>query len=1168
MNKTKITSIMPTFNVEKYISDAIDSLVDQLEENIELEVIIVDDGSTDMTKKIIKEYQEKYSFITLIEESNIGPGEARNIAMKKATGDYIAFIDGDDILYPKSYDKLLSSAMINDADIVVGNVSRFDSTRKFFLSGLHKKIFSDDKVGTNILEYPSLLFDTTSWNKLFKTSFLKENNIVFPEGILYEDIPFNMEAHLKSSNTNIINEYVYRWQLRNDGDKSITQSRHSEKNMLDRITAMKMFNNILNELSVDNIEFIKQKELKELEIDLKLFLDQVVNADDDYFNLFSESVSQYITNMKTDVFDTKLETINKIKYRLLMEKRKDDLELFSNHTKEYNQLKNELVNNRLIKQIDGSIFETFLDESYFDVTSDIVPVTKIKKVLWEESVLNIDGMAFLKYLNTNSSVSIKAQLENDSKSKILNLPVELYSDNNHTQMYGEGKEENLVKRTYNYDESGFKLKIDFSNSEIQEFLKEDCSIKMFIENNGFKEEFYLSNPAKGYGTRPKDITVNNVVYRILYNKKWYLKINATPIGGVIHSVTVENDQIKLLGNFVSDKINTIRLSNYHLNYFIEHEVSVDSSNKEFELVFNISDLEEVPSEENFYPQFFENDYEYKVEVPEQFETTFHKYGRKEICSNKTRNNFLQIYLLDEIAAKIIDINTKQLAKKKILLSFEIEVDLDGTSNQNYSDFILQGNRSRDGLTFEIEPKKVSINNTIARLSYQQEITDKDLYMFGNSFWKFNQLVKVETGFIKRPVVMKYLKEKIRWQILKNNFIISKNARHEIQLSSSFEKEYFEKGPRRKKLLMDHVYPFFTKLPQKKKMIMFEAYWGRSYSCNPKAMYEYINDNYPDYKCIWSLNNPYENIKGKGIKVRRNSWRYYYYLARSKYFVNNANWSNDYIKRDTSVEIQTLHGTFLKTMGLDVADEVNTKEQLEGFRKRHGRWDYLISPSSFMTTTAKRVFEFNKEMLEFGFPRNDLLVNADQHKDYADKLKDELNIPKDKKVILYAPTYRNKSGFNFELDIKEMKEKLSDDYVLLVRLHYFVAKDLDLDGVEDFVINVCNYPDVQELLLLTDVLITDYSSIMFDYANLNRPMLFFTYDLEYYRDVLRGMYLDFENEAPGKLCKKTDELIDSLNNLDAYQLEYVDKLEQFRLAYNEFETGEASKKAFEKIFGEK
>ena len=175
MKENSITVIMPVYNVERYISDTLDSLITQESDNIVLDIIIIDDGSTDLTKRIIRSYQKKYNNIKLVEVNQIGPGAARNIAIQQAESDYIAFIDGDDLLYPNAYQKLLESISKNDADIVVGNVSRFNTTSSFFLSGLHKKIFSSAMEGTHISRYYPLLFDTTSWNKLFKTNFLTNN---------------------------------------------------------------------------------------------------------------------------------------------------------------------------------------------------------------------------------------------------------------------------------------------------------------------------------------------------------------------------------------------------------------------------------------------------------------------------------------------------------------------------------------------------------------------------------------------------------------------------------------------------------------------------------------------------------------------------------------------------------------------------------------------------------------------------------------------------------------------------------------------------------------------------------------------------------------------------------------------------------------------------------
>lgn len=1167
LNKIKITSIMPVYNVEEYISDALDSVISQIDKNIELEIIIVDDGSTDMTKDIIRDYQKEYDFIKLFEYDQVGPGQARNVAMLDATGDYIAFIDGDDILYPKSYQKLLNSAQLNDADIVVGNVSRFDSTRKFFLSGLHKKIFSDEKIGTNIVGCPNLLFDTTSWNKLFKASFLKENKITFPEGILYEDIPFNMEAHFKSSTTNIIMDYVYKWQLRNDSNKSITQSRVDKNNMLDRFTAMKKFNEIMISQQIVDQSFIEKKELKELEIDLKLFLDQLNDADDEYFELFSKELSHYIANMQTDVFYTKLANAVRIRYLLVVENRREDLIRFNANMAEYHLLRNDIVESKVMKNISNTLYEEFLDESYFDVTSDVTPITKIKSVCWNDTTITITGLAFLRYLDTDSTVKMSAQLETLEGDKVVTVPINIFKDKSHTQIYGGGKQKYLVKRLYNYDYSGYMIDIDISNPLIQQVVKEDCLVKVTLSNKGFSGDFYLSNPTKGLKVRPKDKVIDNIVYSVEYNKQWQLKLTTTKIGAFVETVVVRNDQITIEGELISQTARTMNLINYSFDYIVEPTEESTILGNRFTLVFNLSDIAELEFKENFYLQFISDDIEhYKVEVADEFQLTFFKHGLNEVCVNKTRNKLLQIYMVDNIQAKLLDFKIVSEQKYVTKVQFDVYQELDGITSTSELSFSIIGSRNSDGLAMLLKPHNINVLESGVILSYVVSIKAADLYRFGNSSWQFVQASIIDGYTTKRRIVSEQFGAKKHWHILKNNFTLSENHRHEVQLASGLKKEYFEKGPRRKKFLMDYLYPFFRKLPQKKKMVMFEAYWGKSYSCNPKAMYEYLEENYPEYTSVWSLNNPYDDIKGKAIKVRRNSWRYYYYLARSKYFINNVNWPNQYEKREHSIEVQTLHGTFLKTMGLDVENEVKTPQQLEGFRKRHSRWDYLVSPSQFMTDIARRVFEFDKEVIEYGFPRNDVLVDEKEHERLAKQVREALSIPKDKKIILYAPTYRNKSGFNFKLDIERMKEELSDEYVLLVRLHYFVAKSLDLVN-DGFVYNVCNYPDVQELLLITDILMTDYSSIMFDYANLNRPMIFFTYDLEYYRDVLRGMYLNFEMEAPGRLCKETDELIDSLKDLDTYQKQYASKLLDFREKYNEFETGEASKEIFKIIFNE-
>ena len=328
------------------------------------------------------------------------------------------------------------------------------------------------------------------------------------------------------------------------------------------------------------------------------------------------------------------------------------------------------------------------------------------------------------------------------------------------------------------------------------------------------------------------------------------------------------------------------------------------------------------------------------------------------------------------------------------------------------------------------------------------------------------------------------------------------------------------------------------------VVFFESFQGRNYSCSPKAMFEEMRDSgeYGDYEFVWAFR------KGTGLRrrvkelmdkegisngtritvVRYESFAYYRALARAKYWVLNSNTRKFLKPRKDQVYIQTWHGTPLKKIGLDVPGS-----DLD-YAKESKKFSYMISPSKYCT--EKYVSAFGLEgrediVLETGYPRNDALFVFDEIK--INKIKRDLDIPRDKKVILYAPTFRdnkhsevggyeNASGIDFE----KLEEQLENEYVILFRAHYFVAKNMDFKKYRGFVIDVSDYEDVNDLYIVSDVLITDYSSVFFDYANLKRPIIFYMYDYEDYKANARDFYLN-QNELPGPITKTQDELVKAI-----------------------------------------
>lgn len=175
------------------------------------------------------------------------------------------------------------------------------------------------------------------------------------------------------------------------------------------------------------------------------------------------------------------------------------------------------------------------------------------------------------------------------------------------------------------------------------------------------------------------------------------------------------------------------------------------------------------------------------------------------------------------------------------------------------------------------------------------------------------------------------------------------------------------------------------------------------------------------------------------------------------------------------------------------------------------------------------------------------------------------------MILYAPTFRDEEPdkFKLQLDLKKMKEHLGKEYIILLRMHIVINKRLDIDEkASDFAVNVSSFSDIQDLMLVADILITDYSSVMFDFVNTNKPMLFFTYDLKEYRDKYRGFYFDFEVEAPGPLLNNTDEIITSVQQLSSLQENYKEKYEQFKEKFIPLDDGQSTARIVNLLFENK
>ena len=257
--------------------------------------------------------------------------------------------------------------------------------------------------------------------------------------------------------------------------------------------------------------------------------------------------------------------------------------------------------------------------------------------------------------------------------------------------------------------------------------------------------------------------------------------------------------------------------------------------------------------------------------------------------------------------------------------------------------------------------------------------------------------------------------------------------------------------------------------------------------------------------------------------------------------------------------------------LNTISEIRKRNDLDAIK-----FDFFISPSKFCTEKFISAFNLKKLgkdniIVEKGYPRNDYLFNY--KKEDIDKIKKLLKLPKGKKVILYAPTFRDNQhtsgvGYTYNLGINfdKMQKELSKDYIILFRTHYFVSNSFDFSKYDKFIYDVSKYDDINDLYIISDLLITDYSSVFFDFANLKKPMIFYMYDLDDYKNNLRDFYFDL-NILPGPIVKQEDDLIKEIKNIDNYDELYHDKYIKFNEKFNYLDDGKSTERVVEVIFNE-
>jgi CDP-glycerol glycerophosphotransferase len=1163
-----ISVVVPAYNVAAYLDPCLESLAQQTIS--ELDVLVVDDGSTDESRAIAERFAARDARFRLLSQPNAGQGAARNNGVTQASGDFLAFVDGDDVVPRRAYEALLGTLKRTRSDFATGKVRRLTSlgtSRVAFLEGT----FDRERLETHITRFPGLTADRLACNKLFRRSFWTRHALRFPEGVRNEDIPTMMRAHYLAERVDVLAQTVYWWRRREGGDLSGSQRRFGIRALRDRIAAIDDVSRFLAGRGMNQAKIAYDRSV--VANDLRYFLGALDTASDEERELFLDGANDFLDRADPQVLDQPL-AIERLKWHLVRRRALPELmEVLRFQTEEMR----ERPPVKGLRHFYGdypyrSVRALRIPRRIYRLDEELSPVAKVNDVRWDGECLRIEGYAYIEMLGAATRRSQRVDVvarSSGPEPRTLRFRTEAVC-----------RPDVTADADHPYaalDWSGFVATLAVDRLKRRgHWQKGPWTIGVVIHARGTVRESWQLEPAPLHALRTVELGLADVHLRAGVTARGELALRVQRKPAVVGSYAVAEGVLTLEGETAASLGAELTIGVRRRDGAAALEYAVDVARAGEGSTF----ATHVPLAELVSESEIADEVSHSRELGEGIVWDFELVGerRRRIALEEAAPERAWTFDGREFAVQRTRSGTFALAER----SFRPVVDgaewspagiltLSGSFHAPQGEYGLLVRNRRTG-----EAHTFTVDYDAEAARFAVEVNAGHLHSLAGARplaegrW---ELLVTTTGPARAPV------QAIAGRALLDSLPLSatiagKRVRVGVRdadallLDATRDLDDAERGSYPQRRLRVDFYRA-RRCEALRDVVLYECFGGREYSDNPRAIHEELVRRGAPFEHLWIVRDGRCNVPETAVAVRELSRDYYDAYARARYVVANDYWPRFAARRPEQMWLQTWHGSPLKLLGDQLARRPKAVYEYRRFAGQSAEnWDYVVSPGPWATSTLQRAFPASSVILEQGLPRTDVLMRADRDELAAD-VRRCLGLPADRRVVLYAPTYRDhlRSGDTYRLgpilDLAAVRSALERDAVVLFRRHPRVVGALPLSGAD--VHDVSDFPDATELLLAVDVLVTDYSSATFDFAALKRPILFFTPDLETYRDEIRGLSIDLEREAPGPLLRTTGEVIDALRDPDAVWAAFRERYERFAQTYCALNDGGSASRVVERVF---